>query len=143
MRPVKLSFDLQAQRHWVAIFFNPPTPRYKIEFLSGKGPRHVALMTYLAVPGVWIHLDSGLDGNSLCVLPDDEAWVLLGVLHRRKAGLLCWTTPENKPKQHILAPNCVGWAQRFLGIPGLIWTPPGLQKRMIEAGATPFFELSL
>jgi hypothetical protein len=135
-------FHLEAQRHWVVIFFNPPTPRYWIEFLSGKGPRHVALMTYLALPGIWVHLDNGLDGNSLCVVDQETAWRLLSVLERRGATILRWMVPEPKPRQHILAPNCVGWAQRFLGIPGLIWTPPELQRCMINSGALRFFGVS-
>lgn len=141
--PATFGFDLQAQRHWVAVFWNPPTPRHWIEFLSGKWPRHVMLMTYLALPGIWIHLDWGRNGMTLCIVENEEAWRLLAVLHQRGAAILRWTTPAKKPRQYFLAPNCVGWAQRFLGIPGLFWTPAGLLRKMQASGAPQFFDVSI
>jgi hypothetical protein len=143
MNQARAGFRLEAQRHWLVCFWNPPTRRHWMEWLfSGTGPRHVVLFAYLALPGVWIQIDWALDGHSLCLLEDDEAWRLFALLHARGATILRWQVPDKKPRQRLLAPNCTGFAQRFLGIAGLFWTPRGLLKCMLASGAPSFFAVS-
>jgi hypothetical protein len=139
----KTGFSLEAQRHFVVVFWNPPAPRHWIEKLFSQKPRHVVLFTYLALPAIWLQVDWALDGNTLAPLSESDCADLLIVLHNRGAQILKWTAPLKRPRQMFHAPNCVGYCQRFLGIAGLLWTPRQLMLRMMASGATPLFDVNL
>ena len=134
---------LDAIRHWVVVFWNPPARRHWIEKLVNQRPRHVVLFAYLALPGVWVSLDWALDGNTLSVLGDGEAIDLLTILHVRGAAIFKWSAPPDRPRHVFTAPNCVGYCQRFLGIKGVFWTPRQLMLKLMMSGATPFFDVNL
>jgi len=137
-------FRLDLQRHWLALFFDPIKRLAFWDIFNTPGFRHCALMTHLGVPDIWIHLDYGANGTTLCILTSEDGLVFLHRVVRNGGTILEWDVPDTRPTQPLLyPPNCVSYVQQFLGIAETRWTPYGLALCLAEKGARPMFGSSL
>jgi hypothetical protein len=140
MMQAESGFRLDPQRHWLVLFFDPIQRLRGWDVFNTPGFRHCCLMAYLATPALWIHLDYGANGTTMCILEDEPASRLIERIMRNGGTILEWEVPEKKPVQPLLyPPNCVSYVQQFLGLAKTCWTPYGLALCLAKLGARPMF----